>query len=418
MGVLAGIEDATGFDLRRCESSSARPPERSSPPTLLPESGRAGRPRPGPRSSRARPQPVTTACRRCARRRPGGRVAGTRRGSVVRSARARDLGARGRRAPRDDAPPSPPSDDDARAICRRTSTATGARFDGRLRVVAVDRRNGQRVVFGSPGAPRASASPRRSPPPAACRGCSRRSTIGGREYVDGGVWSPTQPRRRARRPRHPCPVPEPDREPRRLTDHPLGPAPRRPDRRVARVDGPAPPGRRGSGGRAERRVRRDDGHRLHGRRAPRAGAGGGYRQGLRWRRRTRGPPGREPAAGGIDAAPLATSEWAALPLRRPCGDDDFARKRRRNDRNAWKRRRDDQNAWKRRRIQALSCVRAKYPPKRTKALRLPVVVVRFGRFTRRFRANRRSHLQREAVRPRLFVAPQGRSPADASDKGH
>jgi NTE family protein len=67
---------------------------------------------------------------------------------------------------------------------------TGATFDGRLRVVAVDRRSGRRVVFGSPGAPRARV------PEAVEASCSvpwlfAPVTIAGREYVDGGVWSPT-----------------------------------------------------------------------------------------------------------------------------------------------------------------------------------------------------------------------------------
>ena len=35
---------------------------------------------------------------------------------------------------------------------------SGARFDGRLRVCCVDRRSGRRVVFGAPGAPRASVA--------------------------------------------------------------------------------------------------------------------------------------------------------------------------------------------------------------------------------------------------------------------
>jgi NTE family protein len=37
-------------------------------------------------------------------------------------------------------------------------SATGARFDGRLRVVAVDRGNGRRVVFGAPGGPDATVA--------------------------------------------------------------------------------------------------------------------------------------------------------------------------------------------------------------------------------------------------------------------
>src|SRR4051812_35110578 len=66
----------------------------------------------------------------------------------------------------------------------------GARFDGRLRVCAVDRRRGRRVVFGEPGAPVAGVGE------AVVASCSipwvfAPVTIGGREYVDGGVWSVT-----------------------------------------------------------------------------------------------------------------------------------------------------------------------------------------------------------------------------------
>jgi NTE family protein len=68
--------------------------------------------------------------------------------------------------------------------------ALDSRFDGRLRVVAVDRATGRRIVFGAP----------RTPPPAvadavvascAIPGVFRPARIGGREYVDGGAWSPT-----------------------------------------------------------------------------------------------------------------------------------------------------------------------------------------------------------------------------------
>jgi NTE family protein len=66
----------------------------------------------------------------------------------------------------------------------------GARFDGRLRVTAVDRGTGQRVVFGSPRAPRATVAD------AVTASCTvpwlfAPVEIDGREYVDGGVWSPT-----------------------------------------------------------------------------------------------------------------------------------------------------------------------------------------------------------------------------------
>jgi NTE family protein len=72
----------------------------------------------------------------------------------------------------------------------RMIDAEGARFDGRLRVVAVDRRNGKRVIFGAPDAPPASVGQ------AVLASCSVPGLfapirIGEREYVDGGVWSPT-----------------------------------------------------------------------------------------------------------------------------------------------------------------------------------------------------------------------------------
>ena len=66
----------------------------------------------------------------------------------------------------------------------------GARFDGQLRVTAVDRATGRRVVFGAPGAPAAEVTD------AVLASCAvpwmfRPVEIGGRAYVDGGAWSPS-----------------------------------------------------------------------------------------------------------------------------------------------------------------------------------------------------------------------------------
>jgi NTE family protein len=71
---------------------------------------------------------------------------------------------------------------------RRTLEQLGSSFDGRLRVTAVDRSSGRRVVFGAPGAPDASVAD------AVLASCAvpwvfKPVTIGGREYVDGGAWS-------------------------------------------------------------------------------------------------------------------------------------------------------------------------------------------------------------------------------------
>jgi NTE family protein len=65
-----------------------------------------------------------------------------------------------------------------------------ARFDGRLRVCTVDRGNGRRVVFGAPGAPKASVA---DAVQASCAipAVFKPVRIGGREYIDGGAWSVT-----------------------------------------------------------------------------------------------------------------------------------------------------------------------------------------------------------------------------------
>jgi NTE family protein len=73
---------------------------------------------------------------------------------------------------------------------RSEADASGAHFDGRLRVCCVDKRSGRRVVFGAPGAPRASVGE------AVAASCAipwvfAPVRIGEREYVDGGVWSVT-----------------------------------------------------------------------------------------------------------------------------------------------------------------------------------------------------------------------------------
>lgn len=64
------------------------------------------------------------------------------------------------------------------------------RWDGRLRVVALERESGRRVVFGAPGAPEVSVS---FAVQASCAipGVFRPLRADGRTYVDGGVWSPT-----------------------------------------------------------------------------------------------------------------------------------------------------------------------------------------------------------------------------------
>lgn len=177
-GVLAGLEDAQGISLVTCDhfvgtSAGAivaaklasgkllrRPVERVGAASV----GRSPVPQWAVNSAMAAAAPLASIGLRIATR-PGelARVAAL--GIAVREDRER-LNFR-------DAFPS-----------RRT------RFDGRLRVVAIDRRSGKRVVFGAPGAPHATIAQALSASCALPRVFAP-AYIGGREYVDGAIWSPT-----------------------------------------------------------------------------------------------------------------------------------------------------------------------------------------------------------------------------------
>jgi NTE family protein len=188
LGVLAGIQDATGFDLRDCEHFIG-----TSAGSIIAAQLAAGR---APR----RPESTGT----------------TLEVARVRNGAERRLGAAALQAARRAgewtlAPWAPlalaatgPGGAIVRAgvltrLARPHRTLEGlrarvegygARFDGRLRVAAVDRLRGTRVVFGSPGAPHTTVAQ------AVEASCAvpwlfAPVTICGREYVDGGVWSAT-----------------------------------------------------------------------------------------------------------------------------------------------------------------------------------------------------------------------------------
>jgi NTE family protein len=188
-GVLAGLEDATGFDLRRCEHFVG-----TSAGSIVAARLAAGESprRPARRSRGSAPQRVRPATGLGAGAAEVARWAGgwalaagaafvplalglaAPGGAVVRAAMLRRL-------PR----PQATLDD-----LRRSIERSGARFDGRLRVATVDRATGRRVMFGSPRAPRASVGA------AVEASCSvpwlfAPVRIDGHEYVDGGVWSAT-----------------------------------------------------------------------------------------------------------------------------------------------------------------------------------------------------------------------------------
>jgi NTE family protein len=204
-GVLAGVEDATGHDFRTTESFVG-----TSAGSLVAAALVAGeRPR-RPKTGVGLPAlgPGET----------GGDVAaetasglGAARGSLPRSVLASvareavrlagvaatplapmalSVGSGGTTAVRAALLGRTPGSDRSLVRVRDGVSATGARFDGRLRVVTVDRGNGRRVVFGAPGAPDATVAE------AVQASCSvpwifAPVRIDGREYVDGGVWSNT-----------------------------------------------------------------------------------------------------------------------------------------------------------------------------------------------------------------------------------
>ncbi len=189
MGVLAGIEDAGGFDLRQCESFVG-----TSAGALVAAHLVAGRP---PR----RPSSVGTELEaRTAQAGQGLAVAAI---AAARRAGSFALAAGSAFAPLALGAAAPggavlralllrglPRPSHTLAQLRRQVEESAARFDGRLRVTAVDRGSGRRVVFGSPGAPTATVAE------AVEASCTvpwlfAPVQIGDREYVDGGVWSPT-----------------------------------------------------------------------------------------------------------------------------------------------------------------------------------------------------------------------------------
>jgi NTE family protein len=196
MGVLSGIEDSTGFDLRECEyfvgtsagSIAAARLLGGRRPRRPPETGNA----PPPVADAADEEQLEERARLGATALEAARRAGEWSLAVgspfapVALSLARPGGTLLRAGVLMRIPTPQRRLDDLEARVARY----GARFDGRLRVACVDRARGRRVVFGSPGAPTATV------PEAVAASCAvpwlfAPVTIGDREYVDGGVWSAT-----------------------------------------------------------------------------------------------------------------------------------------------------------------------------------------------------------------------------------
>jgi NTE family protein len=191
MGVLAGVEDATGFDLRECEYfvgtsagsivcaqlTAGESPRRPSSVQTVDEVQEAG----------SEPVEGLASAARHAARRAGAWAVST---GATFAPVALGLAAPGGALVRAAMLQRVPRGGDDLSRLRARIERSGARFDGRLRVTAVDRRSGRRIVFGSPGAPDVTVAQ------AVTASCTvpwlfAPVAINGREYVDGGVWSPT-----------------------------------------------------------------------------------------------------------------------------------------------------------------------------------------------------------------------------------
>jgi len=188
-GVLAGIEDAAGVDLREVESLVG-----TSAGAIVAASLAAGRcpRRPGPASDDpGRPadpaaRGLASATRSALKRVSAPAVAGAAPLVPLVVAAAAPGGALLRAGILSRVPRAGQRLDALRE--RVDSWSPG--WDGQLRVCVLDRARGRRVVLGTPGAPDATVGE------AVAASCAvpwlfAPVTIAGREYVDGGVWSPT-----------------------------------------------------------------------------------------------------------------------------------------------------------------------------------------------------------------------------------
>jgi len=200
-GVLAGIEASAGTDFRRAEClvgtsagsiiaarlSAGKRPRRPREADGESEPARADR-RSEPAAGGARAIATDAAARGAHGLAALGSAAEPLVGpfAALAMAGAAPGGALGRRLLLGLAPRGQRNHDELSGEIDRLDT----RFDGRLRVCTVERSSGRRVVFGAPGAPDASIGQAVA---ASCAipGVFEPVRIGGRDYVDGGVWSPT-----------------------------------------------------------------------------------------------------------------------------------------------------------------------------------------------------------------------------------
>jgi NTE family protein len=187
LGVLAGIEDATGVDLRRSGAfigtSAGSIVAASLANGVRPRSRIDELPEPGedelPDSENGDGSAIVRGMLRAGR-------AATGLVAPVALAAAAPGGAFVRRA----ALGRVPAGRNSLGRLRDEFDRRGARWDGRLLVSAVELDTGRRVMFGSPDAPETTVG---TAVAASCAipGYFRPVRVDGHEYVDGGAWSPT-----------------------------------------------------------------------------------------------------------------------------------------------------------------------------------------------------------------------------------
>jgi NTE family protein len=179
-GLLAGVEAAAGIDLRETESLVG-----TSAGAIVAARLAAGR-RPRPPAGRARIAPAPAA--------PGRGPGRAERLAIMLLSPASTLALRLEPVPgglaRRGAMALMSSPTRSDGYIQTAVARLGASFDGRLRVVCVERRTGRRTVFGAPGAPPATVAQAVA---ASCAipGYFRAVRIDGRDYVDGAAWSLT-----------------------------------------------------------------------------------------------------------------------------------------------------------------------------------------------------------------------------------
>ena len=186
--VLAGLMDATGFDPRACRGYVG-----TSAGSIVAAALVAGR-EPGARLGTLDGEPAAAQSGVATRGMLGqvfdlGLAAGAAAAAPLAAAGLRFSepgGALARRAALARAPAGRRSLD----RLRREVDESGARWDRRLAISAVEVQTGRRVMFGTTGAPEVSVGEAVA---ASCAipGVFRPLSLAGRTYVDGGAWSPT-----------------------------------------------------------------------------------------------------------------------------------------------------------------------------------------------------------------------------------